>query len=77
MVDSAATRWAEWGGPLLTTTSGWNRRMIRRAFHAARSTQPRPSSGNARSAATSLSSQRSLPGGAGGVAARTPRYAGP
>ena len=53
-----ATRWAECGGPLLTTTCGWNRRITERARSAARNTQPRLSSGKARNAATSL---RTLP----------------
>src|SRR5881396_3470327 len=32
IVASRATRWAEWGGPLLTTTCGWKRRTSARAL---------------------------------------------
>ena len=63
IVAIPATRWAECGGPLLTTTCGWNRWISDRARSAARRIQPRPSSGNTKNALTSLYSSRSRPGG--------------
>ena len=66
IVASPATRWAVCGGPLLTTTSGWSRRIRERVRSAARSSQPRLSSGKVKKAATSRPSWRSGPGGADG-----------
>ena len=63
IVASLATRWAEWGGPLLTRTCGWSRRNNDRVRSAARNIHPRLSSGKARSAATSARRWRKRPGG--------------
>ena len=70
IVASPATRWAECGGPLLTTTCGWNRRITDRARSAARRIQPWPSSGKAKNVATSLRIWRSRPRGQPGVVTR-------
>ena len=70
IVAIRATRCAECGGPLLTTTCGWNRRINDRARSAARSIQPRLSSGKVKNAATSLRSWRSTPAGPDGRATR-------
>jgi len=70
IVASPATRWAVCGGPLLTTTCGWSRRIRERVRSAARSSQPRLSSGKVKNAATSRPSWRSRPGGADEVPTR-------
>ena len=72
IVASRATRWAEWGGPLLTTTCGWKRRTSARARRAARKVQPLLSSGNARNAASSVRSAPRRPPGLAERANRVP-----